>query len=120
MSTNFAKTLVWTQDYDVKLWRHNQRTPNTNVYPTPLNETPHENFLRTPLSSPYTRGHQRSARGHQVAREDEVGRPRGCSKNNISMINVFTLANINTKMIVSKLSNIFYFRSVYQTSSPSH
>jgi len=22
MSTNFAKTLVWKQDNDVKLWRH--------------------------------------------------------------------------------------------------
>jgi len=31
MSTNFAKTLVWKQDYDVKVWRHNQRTPNTNL-----------------------------------------------------------------------------------------
>jgi len=30
MSTNFAKTLVWKQDYDVILRRHNQRTPNTN------------------------------------------------------------------------------------------
>jgi len=33
------KTLVWKQDYDVKLWCHNQRTPNTNDYPMPLNET---------------------------------------------------------------------------------
>ena len=40
MSTNFAKTLVWKQDYDVILWRHKQRTPNTNDYPLPLNETP--------------------------------------------------------------------------------
>ena len=40
MSTNFAKTLVWKQDYDVILWRHKQRTPNTNDYPMPLNETP--------------------------------------------------------------------------------
>jgi len=39
MSTNFAKTLVWKQDYDVKLWRHKQRIPNTND-PMPLNETP--------------------------------------------------------------------------------
>ena len=39
-STNFAKTLVWKQDYDVKLWRHKQRTPNTNDYPMSLNETP--------------------------------------------------------------------------------
>jgi len=22
MSTNFAKTLVWKHEYDVKLWRH--------------------------------------------------------------------------------------------------
>jgi len=40
MSTNFAKTLFWKQDYDVKLWRHKQRTPNTNDYPMPLNEAP--------------------------------------------------------------------------------
>jgi len=39
MSTNFAKTLVWKQDYDVILWRHKQPTPNTNDYPMPLNET---------------------------------------------------------------------------------
>ena len=49
MSTNFAKTLVWKQDYNVILWRYKQRTPNTNDYPMPLNETPHEKFLRTPL-----------------------------------------------------------------------
>jgi len=53
MSTNFAKTLVWKQDYDVKLWRHKQRTTNTNDYPISLNETRHENFLRTPLSQSY-------------------------------------------------------------------
>jgi len=51
MSTNFAKTLVWKQGYDVKLWRHKQRTTNTNDYPMSQNETPHENFLRTPLVS---------------------------------------------------------------------
>jgi len=49
MSTNFAKTLVWKHNYDVKLWRHKQRTPSTNDYPMPLNETPHEIVLRTPL-----------------------------------------------------------------------
>jgi len=55
----------------------------------------------------YTRGHQRGARGHQVARKDHVGRPRVCSKNNISMINVFTLTNIKTKIIAGKLSKTF-------------
>jgi len=35
MSTNFAKTLVWKQDYDVILWRHKQRTPNTKKYKLP-------------------------------------------------------------------------------------
>jgi len=40
MSTNFAKTLAWKQDYDVILWRHKQRTTNTNDYPMPLNEPP--------------------------------------------------------------------------------
>ena len=48
MSTNFAKTLVWKQDYDVILWRHKQRTPNTNDYPMPLNEPP-------PMKSFYVR-----------------------------------------------------------------
>jgi len=55
----------------------------------------------------YSRGHQRGARGHQAASKHQVGRPRACSKNNISMINVFTLTNINTKIIESKLSKIF-------------
>jgi len=40
MSTNFAKTLVWKHGNDVKLWRHKQRTPNTNTHHTTLNETP--------------------------------------------------------------------------------
>jgi len=44
-------------------------------------------------------GHQRGARGHQVTRKDQVGLPRACSKNNISLINLFTLTNINTKII---------------------
>jgi len=54
MSTNFAKTLVWKREYEVKLRRHQQRTPNTNDNHMPLNETlnqtPHENFLHTSLS----------------------------------------------------------------------
>jgi len=40
MSTNFAKTLVWKHEYDVKLWRHKQRTPNTNDHHMPLKENP--------------------------------------------------------------------------------
>jgi len=36
---------------------------------------------------------------NQVARKGHVRRPRACSKNNNSMINVFTLTNINTKTI---------------------
>jgi len=35
------------------------------------------------------------------------------------MINVFTLTNINTEIIEAKLSKT-YFRSMYQTSRPSH
>jgi len=50
MSINFA----WKHEYDVKLWRHKQRTPNTNDHQMPLNETPHENFLRTPLDTSET------------------------------------------------------------------
>jgi len=55
----------------------------------------------------YNTCHQRGARGHQVARKDQVGRPPACSKINISMINVLTLTNINTKIIEGKLSKIF-------------
>jgi len=40
MSTNFAKTLVWKHEYDVKLWRHKKRTPNTNDHHLSLNEPP--------------------------------------------------------------------------------
>ena len=36
-------------NYDFKLWRHKQRTPNTNDHHMPLDEIPHENFLPTPL-----------------------------------------------------------------------
>jgi len=35
-STNVA----WKHEYDVKLWRHKQRTPNRNEYHMPLNDTP--------------------------------------------------------------------------------
>ena len=45
MSTNFA----WKHEHDVKLWRHKRHTPNTNGHHLSVNETPHENFLRTPL-----------------------------------------------------------------------
>ena len=38
MSRNSAKTLVWKHEYDVKLWRPKQRTPNTNDHHMPLNE----------------------------------------------------------------------------------
>jgi len=49
MSTNFAKTLVWKHECDVRLRRHKDRTPQTNDHHMPLNESPHENFLRPPL-----------------------------------------------------------------------
>ena len=39
MSTNFAKTLIRQYEYDVKLLRHKQRTPNTNDHHMSLNET---------------------------------------------------------------------------------
>jgi len=39
-STNFAETLVWKHEYDVKLWHHNLRAPNTNDYHMTLNELP--------------------------------------------------------------------------------
>jgi len=54
-----------------------------------------------------TRVNQHGGRGHQVARKNLVGRPLACSKNNISMINVFTFTNINTKIIECKLSKIY-------------
>jgi len=40
------------------------------------------------------------------------GRLRACSKNSISMINVFTLMNINTRIIENKLSK-FFISEVY-------
>jgi len=40
MSTNFAKTLVWKHEYDVKLRRHKDRTPQRNDHYMPLNEPP--------------------------------------------------------------------------------
>jgi len=40
VSTNFVKTLVWKHEYDVKLRRHKQRTPNTNYHHVPLNQNP--------------------------------------------------------------------------------
>jgi len=40
MSKNFAKTLVWKHVNDVKLWRHKQRTPNTNGHHVTLNQPP--------------------------------------------------------------------------------
>jgi len=49
VSRNFATTLVWKHEYDEKLLRHKQRTPNTNDHHMPLNEITHENFLSTPL-----------------------------------------------------------------------
>jgi len=55
----------------------------------------------------YTWGHQRGVRENQVTRKDHVSHPRDCSKNNTNMINVFTLTNINTKVIESKLSKNF-------------
>jgi len=38
VSTNFTKMLVWKYECDVKLWRHKQRTPNTNDHHMPLKE----------------------------------------------------------------------------------
>jgi len=44
MSTNLAKTLVWKHEYDVKLWRHKDRIPQTNYHHMPLNEPPMKIF----------------------------------------------------------------------------
>jgi len=40
MSTKFAKTLVWKHEYNIELWRHKQRKPNTNDHHMPLIEPP--------------------------------------------------------------------------------
>jgi len=40
MSTNFAKMLVWKDEYDVKLWRHKERTVNASDHHMPLTESP--------------------------------------------------------------------------------
>jgi len=39
ISTNFAKMLVWKDEYDIKLWRHKEWTANTNDHHIPLIET---------------------------------------------------------------------------------
>jgi len=39
MSTNFVETLDWTNEYDFKLQRPKQCTPNINDHHVPLNET---------------------------------------------------------------------------------
>jgi len=44
MSTNLAKMLIWKHANDVKLWRHKQRTPNTNEHHMTLNEPPPSKF----------------------------------------------------------------------------
>jgi len=53
VSTNLAKMLDWKHEYDVKLWRHKQRTPNTNDHLCHWIKPTHENFLRTPLTTTY-------------------------------------------------------------------
>jgi len=49
ISGNFAKTFVWKR----WVWRQLMTLPTTHTkykwHHTPLNEPPHENFLRTPL-----------------------------------------------------------------------
>jgi len=66
-----------------------------------------KSLILAPKQLVYLRGHQRGARGHPVARKDHVGRPRACSENNISMVDVFIFTNVNTKIIEGKLSKIF-------------
>jgi len=38
VSTNFAKTLIWKQEYDFQVWHHKQQTRNRNDHYMPLNE----------------------------------------------------------------------------------
>jgi len=65
-------------------------------------------------------GQQRGVRGHQVTRKDQEGRPRACSKINISMINIFTLTNINTNISEGKLRKVFISEVCIKTNSLSH
>jgi len=44
MSTNFVKTLIWKHEYDAKLWRHKEFTPQRNDHHMPLNEPPTRKF----------------------------------------------------------------------------
>jgi len=55
----------------------------------------------------YIRDNQCCARGHWVARKDQVLGPRPCSKNNIIIIGDFTLTNVNTEITEGKLIKIF-------------
>jgi len=54
-----------------------------------------------------SRDHQCGVRGHQVVCKDQVGRLCAFYKNNISLMNVFTLTNINTKIVEGKSRKIF-------------
>jgi len=58
----------------------------------------------------YIRGNQCGAHEHWVARKDQVRGPRACSKDNISIIRVFTLINVNTEIIEGKLIKIFILK----------
>ena len=50
MSKNFTKTLVWKHAYDAKLWRHKERTSNTNDHHMPLNDSPPWKFSAYPIA----------------------------------------------------------------------
>jgi len=60
----------------------------------------------------YARSHQRGVRGHRVARMDHVSCPQACPKNNISMIIVFTLRNLNTKITEGNSAKLLFHNFV--------
>jgi len=39
------QNVVWKREYDVKLWRYKQQTPNTKDQHMPVNEPPHHEIF---------------------------------------------------------------------------
>ena len=68
MSTNFAKTLVWKHENDVKLWRHKQCTPNDHHLT--LNQTSPWKFSAYATRHAGFHGYQTCALCHEVSHRE--------------------------------------------------
>jgi len=83
---NYHRSLLWL--LDLQLWGVQQRA--RLFFPCRAFFLPGVHLWLTQFRS-HQRGGARD--GHQVDRKDQVGRLRACSKNIISMVDVFTLTN---------------------------